>query len=276
MKYHVSLKTNPLVTVVLVNYNYGRFLDDSITSVLSQSYSNLELIIVDDGSSDNSREIVTKYNDSRITFVSIDNSGVSNARNKGVCLSRGSLLAFLDADDYWHPMKLEIQIQVMNNFGVDIVYCGVQLVNEVGIEQEILRPRFAGNLYKHYLRRPGQNFILLGASSALILTEKLNQIRFHRGLSNSADWEFFASLSESCNVSYSDAPLVSYRKHNANMSTRSVNSHYIQAFKAYGIFISKDWKIHRNLIHSINYIIGISNLLVEYLKSQVSRLLRVN
>ncbi|MEA5579252.1 glycosyltransferase family A protein [Anabaena sp. UHCC 0451] len=96
----------PLVSVIITNYNYARFLRQSIESVFQQSYQNFELIVVDDGSTDNSREVIESYGD-RIIPVFQENGGMSASRNAGYAKSTGEIVCFLDADDYYHPEKLE-------------------------------------------------------------------------------------------------------------------------------------------------------------------------
>jgi glycosyltransferase involved in cell wall biosynthesis len=96
-----------VVSVILDNYNYAGFLPQAIESVLSQTFVDFELIIVDDGSTDNSREIIEKYNDSRIITVFKGNGGQTSAFNAGFEVASGCIIAFLDSDDYWYPQKLE-------------------------------------------------------------------------------------------------------------------------------------------------------------------------
>ena len=96
-----------LVSVIISNYNYGKFLKQSIDSVLQQSYSDFEIIIVDDGSQDDSRSIINKYSDSRLTPVFKGNGGQASAFNIGFEQAKGKIVAFLDSDDWWKPNKLE-------------------------------------------------------------------------------------------------------------------------------------------------------------------------
>lgn len=100
----------PLVSVIIDNYNYGRFIAEAINSVLSQTYTNYEIIIVDDGSNDNSREVIDKYYKrypDKITPVYKDNGGQASAFNAGFKVARGDIIAFLDSDDYWFEDKLK-------------------------------------------------------------------------------------------------------------------------------------------------------------------------
>lgn len=96
---------NPLVSVIISNHNYGRYLSQAIESVLNQTYRNFELIVVDDGSSDNSREVITNYGD-RLIAIFQDNAGQGVAFNAGIAKSCGEIICFLDADDYYQEDKL--------------------------------------------------------------------------------------------------------------------------------------------------------------------------
>ena len=107
---------NNLVSIVMPAYNCEDYIAESVESILSQTYKNWELIIVDDCSSDRTSDIAIKYTlqDKRIRFVSMDrNSGPAVVRNKAIEESRGQYIAFLDSDDLWIPGKLEIQIKMM-------------------------------------------------------------------------------------------------------------------------------------------------------------------
>lgn len=109
--------TYPLVTVIMAVYNGGAFLAAAIESALRQTYSNLELVIVDDCSSDDSVLIIERYlPDSRIVFVRNDhNVGVAASRNRALTLAKGELVTFLDQDDIWLPHKLEIQVAAIQS-----------------------------------------------------------------------------------------------------------------------------------------------------------------
>lgn len=103
-----------LVSVIINNYNYGRFIRECIDSVLKQTYADWELIIVDDGSKDESREIIMEYVNQypdRITAVFQPNGGQGAACNAGYALSKGDIICFLDSDDYWYPEKLDIIVR---------------------------------------------------------------------------------------------------------------------------------------------------------------------
>ena len=100
----------PNVSVIIPTYNRANFLREAVASVLEQTEKNFELIIVDDGSNDETEDVVRSFNDERIVFVRIEHSGVSKARNVGVARSCGEWVAFLDSDDLWLPKKLSTQL----------------------------------------------------------------------------------------------------------------------------------------------------------------------
>jgi glycosyltransferase involved in cell wall biosynthesis len=103
----------PLVSVIIPTYNRAWTLKKAIDSVLEQDYKNFELIVVNDGSTDDTEALVTEYAKS-VKFVQQPNLGVSAARNKGIQISSGSLISFLDSDDYWEPGKLSAQVEFFN------------------------------------------------------------------------------------------------------------------------------------------------------------------
>ncbi|EOE5321825.1 glycosyltransferase family 2 protein [Providencia rettgeri] len=122
-----------LVSVIMPIYNSERFLDSSINSVINQTYKNWELILIDDCSSDDSilKAKLHCANDSRIKLILLNkNSGAATARNKGIELSRGKYIAFLDSDDIWFPNKLEDQITFMQNSNTFFCYTAYKKIDE--------------------------------------------------------------------------------------------------------------------------------------------------
>lgn len=102
--------SNPLISVIIPTFNYAHYIHEALQSVLRQAHSPLEIIIVDDGSTDDTAELLTAYQD-RVLYVRQENRGTGAARNTGILRSRGDYLAFLDADDVWIPEKLNLQMQ---------------------------------------------------------------------------------------------------------------------------------------------------------------------
>jgi glycosyltransferase involved in cell wall biosynthesis len=103
--------TDPLVTILIPCFNYGRFVTEAVESALAQTYPHCETIVVDDGSTDDTRIRLAPYTD-RVRYIYQDNQGPDAARNTGIRAARGEFIGLLDADDLWHPRKLELQMQV--------------------------------------------------------------------------------------------------------------------------------------------------------------------
>lgn len=104
----------PLVSILINNYNYGRFLAEAIDSALNQTYSNIEVIVVDDGSTDNSRSIIEGYQQ-KITPILKENGGQATAFNQGFAASRGEIICFLDSDDLFEPQKIAEIVQIFQD-----------------------------------------------------------------------------------------------------------------------------------------------------------------
>ena len=120
-----------LVSVIMPTYNCSRFIAESIRSVLSQTYTNWELLIVDDCSTDNTAEIVNAFTDSRIRYMQNEkNEGAALTRNKALRAAKGRYIAFLDADDLWAPEKLEKQIAFMQQNGYAFTYHAYTEIDE--------------------------------------------------------------------------------------------------------------------------------------------------
>ena len=129
-----STKEINLVTVIVPSYNSAKFLPETISSVLNQSYTNLELIIVDDGSTDNTSEVVNSYlSDSRCVYIKKANAGVSLARNDGAKIAKGSYIAFLDADDLLLEESIKEKVKVLDAMPeIGLVHSDVKLIDERG------------------------------------------------------------------------------------------------------------------------------------------------
>ena len=116
------INNQKLISVIIPTFNRAKLIKDAINSVIGQTYQNFELLIIDDGSTDNTSEVVNSIGDTRIKYIYQENTGVSRARNNGIENASGEYIAFLDSDDLWHPEKLEKQALVLDqNPDVDIV-----------------------------------------------------------------------------------------------------------------------------------------------------------
>ena len=123
----------PVVSVIMPAYNAEKFIEEAISSVLAQSVSNWELIVIDDGSQDGTQQIVADFTrkDSRVRLiVNEENMGVAKSRNRGLDVCCGEYVALLDSDDYWEPQMLDRMIACAQETKADIIYCSYAIVDE--------------------------------------------------------------------------------------------------------------------------------------------------
>lgn len=145
----------PLVSIITPMYNSENFILETIKSVVNQTYSNWELLLIDDGSTDNTIQIVEdfkqKYTNIKL-FQNPTNLGAAQSRNKGILEAKGDYIAFLDADDVWKPNKLEVQIQFMQNHNCDVSFSSYEQINESGKPLHKLVQALPKLTYNKYLR----------------------------------------------------------------------------------------------------------------------------
>ena len=212
----------PLVSIIIPNYNGAKFIGTAIESVLAQTYKNHEIIVVDDGSTDNSLLVLASFS-AEITVVTSENCGAAHARNLGILHSKGEYIALLDADDFWHEEKLEKQVNFIKSSKSALVYCASRVIDGDGHSIKVLHPEFAGSCYKMFKRFPTSAIILAGCSSSLFTREILAS----SGLFNtkitppSEDWDFFRRVSRSGRIDFLTDVLVTYRLHENNISHQS-------------------------------------------------------
>ena len=239
------------VSVIIPNYNYAHFLDQAIQSVLNQTYKNLELIVVNNGSTDNSRKVLAKY-EKLLYIIDQPNLGQSGARNSGLSLSRGEYIAFLDADDYWEPNKLEEQIILLSKAS-QLVYCGITPFRDPENERlPPLLPKYRGNCSRLFIDKPGASIVLSGESTAIFSRDLLLKVgTFDLKLNSTAGWDFFRRCSLFTSFDFVSKPLVNYRLHSSNMS-KSSEKVVTDMRRAYSkLFIDKDWSISQSQVFSV-------------------------
>jgi len=207
----------PTVSVIVPAYNYGHFLPQAIDSVLAQTLPAREIIVVDDGSSDNTPEILSRYGDC-IHVICQSNQGLTATRNRGAKLASGELLAFLDADDLWLPGKLEQQVlrfAVEPNLG--LVHCGVEDVNAAGMPLRQHLQGMEGRVAAEMLlfRRP----VILGGGSGVVIPRSVFTAAggFDIRFSTSGDWDLYYRIAARYQVGFVPEVLVRYRLHGTNM-----------------------------------------------------------
>lgn len=145
---------NPiLLSVVIPTYNHDKFLCHAIQSVLDQKYENIEILVIDNFSRDNTKEVVLNFNDDRIKFLQIHNSGIiAKSRNLGIKEAKGNWIAFLDSDDIWYPAKINSILKFLKSNKYDVISTDEVMVNIDTRSKKILRyGPYVNNFYKNLL-----------------------------------------------------------------------------------------------------------------------------
>jgi O-antigen biosynthesis protein len=200
----------PTVSVVIPTYNRAALLPRALRSVLAQTHRDLEVLVVDDGSTDDTASVVAEAGDTRVRYIRQPrNAGVAAARNRGLRESRGTFVAFLDSDDEWRPEKLEMQLALFDSHSDEtaLVYTGVENVRTDGTSS-IDHPRDRGDVYTRML---AVNVIHGGGSNVLIRRSVVATAGFfHESLPAIEDYEYWLRITRFFRVDCVDAPLVRY------------------------------------------------------------------
>lgn len=186
-----------MISVVLPTYNRENTIMRAVQSVLDQAFSDLELIIVDDGSTDSTEEIIRSIDDPRIRYIKLDNNaGACVARNTGIDNAKGDYIAFQDSDDQWHLDKLERQIEIMRKTGADVSFhkMSTQRLNK---EEVVVTPRLSGSKYMSHEEMSSS--FLISTQNIMAKREVLSEIRFDPKVRKAQDydWAVRASINHS-------------------------------------------------------------------------------
>lgn len=222
---------NPLVSIIVPCYNQARFLSEAIRSVDEQTYKNTEVIIVNDGSKDNTEavtlELVRQYPKLKIKYILQKNSGLSGARNTGLKAAQGEYVNFLDSDDvFTDSSKIEVQVAYLKSHkSCSIVYCDAEYFSE---DKTLLEGRrivwgdhTSGKVFLNLLREC--NFILV--HSVLIRREVMDTIgTFNENLHSMEDFDYWLRCAYAgLGFAYIDKVMVGYRIHGRNMTENTIN-----------------------------------------------------
>jgi glycosyltransferase involved in cell wall biosynthesis len=210
----------PAVSVVLATYNYGRYLAGALDSVLGQTFNDLEVIVIDDGSTDETQQVVKPYlSNPRVRYFTTDHCGQPAAKNAGIRLTRAPLIAFLDADDLWLPTKLEKQVALFSkNPNLGVVYSRRFLIDEHGRQLHLTQPALPRGQVLDAMFR--QNFICF--SSAVVRRSVLEDVGlFDTDLALAIDYDLWLRIAQRYPFDYVDEPLVKYRTGHASLSRRT-------------------------------------------------------
>jgi glycosyltransferase involved in cell wall biosynthesis len=209
------------VSVVIPTYNYGQFIAEAIDSVLQQTCPVDEIIIVDDGSTDETRAVVEAFGD-RVRYIKQENAGVCAARNRGVAETSGEVIAFLDADDIWEANKVEKQLAAfVEDPEVALVHCGMrEFDSRTGETLRLFLEGGEGWVAKEMAKWEKH---IIGPSSTLMVKREVFDVvgNFDTQLKNGEDWEFCFRVAYKYKIGVVLAPLLNYRNHGIN-ATKNV------------------------------------------------------
>ncbi|WP_158288314.1 glycosyltransferase family 2 protein [Mucilaginibacter psychrotolerans] len=231
---------SPLVSVIMPAYNAQKYIAESIESVMNQTYTNWELIVIDDGSNDNTGNIIKQYKqqDARIKSISQQNSGQGNAKNAGIATSKGEYIAFLDADDLWLKEKLEVSVSALKAANVELLFTNYSVFNNELDVNKTTTMQVGNAIYKgregiitflNYNQIP--NLTVLVKREAIISAGKFTDIKV------AEDYEMWLRMLGMGHTFQSiAAPLSLYRMHDNSITAKDRHATFelIQIIKDFG------------------------------------------
>lgn len=221
-------KNNKLVSIVMNCHNGQKFLDESVKSVLKQSYQNWELIFFNNFSKDKSEKMIKRFNDKRIKyFKSNIFLKLYNARNLAIKKCKGEYVCFLDTDDLWNKNKLQTQVNYIVKTNCEILYSKYTILNEIN-DTKYLNKKYnlpAGSVTQNFL-----NDYPLGILTVIIKKKIFQKIKFNKRYQIIGDFDFFIRASENYIIHVINKSLASYRHHSDNLSNKKRDL-YLQEFK---------------------------------------------
>lgn len=194
------------VSVIIPSYNREKTIVRAVNSVLNQSYKNLEVIVVDDCSSDNTASVLRVIADSRFRYIKLEkNSGACVARNTGVRLAKGNYIAFQDSDDYWHKDKIEKQLQYMKENNLDFCSCAFTRITKKTniIVSGINIPNTNEDIWCSLL-----NYNWVSTQTIVCKKECFEKIGFDRAIKRYQDWDFALQAANFFNIGHITDSLV--------------------------------------------------------------------
>ena len=208
-----------MISVVIPLYNKEKSIKSTIESVLAQTYINFEIVVVDDGSTDNSVDVVDRINDARIRLIKKNNGGVSSARNAGIIEAKGDYVAFLDGDDLWHPLYLETLNQLIIDYPDAAIYgLGFARINDNKILELANTELIRGVVHNVWDNYPG---FWTGSSSSS--RQRLIDVGlFNTKMTHGEDIDMWWRLLLSGHGAYDSKVLAFYRQETENRAMNKV------------------------------------------------------
>jgi glycosyltransferase involved in cell wall biosynthesis len=215
------MRQENLVSVITATYNMARYIGETLDSILGQDYPAVEAIVVDDGSTDDTNAVLSRFaGDARVRIIHQENSGQTVAKNRGIAAARGEFVAFCDADDTWRKDKLSLQIpRFRQDQRVAVVYSEMQCINGNGEPIPLIGPRrrYRGRITAALLI---DNFVPF--PSAVVRADVMEEMGgFDERLSMSIDYDLWLRIAVKYHFDFEPQPLVNYRVWGGQMSHRT-------------------------------------------------------
>jgi glycosyltransferase involved in cell wall biosynthesis len=212
----------PRVSAVVTTYNYARFLPDALDSVLAQTHTNLEMVVIDDGSTDNTAAVVERYADRGVRYVRRPHGGAGRARNAGLESTSAPLVAFLDADDTWLPDRVEAGVAHLARHPELALVAAHAFACDVGLRPTAVVPaatREAGWMLEQLLI----DNVVLNPSSVLIRRSAIEAAGGFSEIPFGEDWDTWIEIAKRFPIGFIDRPLALVRRHTDSVSPRRVS-----------------------------------------------------
>lgn len=230
-------KSQELVSILMPSYNTEKYISASIESVLSQTYTNWELLIIDDCSSDNTDQVVSVYlKDKRIKYLkNKKNSGAAFSRNKGLREAKGKWIAFLDSDDLWYSDKLEKQIRYMESRRISFSYTNYEEIDELGNKKGV---KITGP--KKITKRKMYDYCWPGCLTVMYDAEKIGLIQIE-DIKKNNDYAMWLKVCRKADCFLLDEVLGQYRRgREGSISTQSIKKLIIWHYRLFREAEKKD------------------------------------
>jgi glycosyltransferase involved in cell wall biosynthesis len=210
----------PVITVILPAFNAEQFIKKAIESILAQTFSNFELIIINDGSTDNTDQVIRSFTDSRIKYIkNSENKGLIDTLNKGIDEAKGKYIARMDADDISLPTRFEIQVNYLNNHSdVDIVASTIIFINEKG-EQTGTWPLDTKTINSNQITEALITENCIAHPSVMGKTAIFTKYRYRKGRVNIEDYDLWLRMiNNGRTIAKIEEPLLLYRVHEQSIT----------------------------------------------------------
>lgn len=245
----------PVVSIIMPTYNRADYLKKAVQSVLDQTFTDFEIIVINNYSTDDTLDVISAFNDNRIKVINFKNEGIiAKSRNQGIIQSVGKYIAFLDDDDLWYPDKLELQIKYLDEHpDFDLVYSSALIIDEHGTRKGLLnnyRDAKTGHVFLDLLY---ENFIpVLTVLMKRKIIDTNGLLNEDPSMRAAEDFEYWLRASLKFNFGYIDKPLALYRIHSEGVSM-TINRPLLtqKTLRSFMLYPEVPEKYYKNIAYNI-------------------------